>query len=91
VNAFKDDISLPLTSGNTTLNVVLFPLVNVKVFPLNDAVYIAKLADVFRDAVTPPNILFLVSCDWVNEFNAVLSQLPLCEPIVLNLVSIDAV
>ena len=98
MNALRAEISvgpLPLTSGITTPNVVLFPLVNVRVLPLNDAVI--KLLPVIAD-VTEPNedvgtkdVLLLPSPTHAYPFARDAVKLPLIDklPDVLTLIPIE--
>ena len=65
-------IVLPLTSGITTPNVVVSPFVNVKVFPLNDAVINDKLADANKLAVAELIFVIDVFTDALLVFNALI-------------------
>ena len=89
-------IVLPLISGITTPNVDVSPFVNVRVFPLNDAVTNDKLADVnklavalFNEEVTLANVLFFVSCEAVKLFNAVMSVVTAL-PVLTTILNVDA-
>jgi hypothetical protein len=89
-------VPLPLTSGITTPNVDASPFVNVKVFPLKDAVTNAKLAEVnklavalFNEDVTLANVEFFVSCEAVNAFNEVKSVVTAL-PVLTVMLNVDA-
>ena len=84
-------IVLPLTSGITTPNVDVSPFVNVKVFPLNEAVTNDKLAEVNKLAVALFRFVIEVAKELVVEFKLEIDILTLADVLskLFNLIFVD--